>query len=61
MNDVVQRAATVILMTAFAIIVIGTVLIPAVAAHLFTWRWLFVYPATLAILIGASAAARRSK
>ena len=46
-----QAALTTILIIVFAIIAIGTTLIPALLAYLYYWQWLLVYPVILAVIV----------
>lgn len=46
-----QAALTTILIIVFAIIAIGTALIPALLAYLYYWQWLLVYPVILAVIV----------
>lgn len=47
----IEKAVLVTLVVAFAIICIGTVSIPVVLAIIYTWKWLFAYPALLILLL----------
>ena len=46
-----QSAIVAIIVIAFSIVVIGTMVIPAVAAYLFGWYWILCYPVLLVFLI----------
>lgn len=46
-----EQIALYIVLTAFAVICIGTVLIPAVLAVIYTWQWLLIYPVLLVLFM----------
>lgn len=48
-----------ILVLAFAVIVIGTALIPAILAYVFGWQMLMIYPALLVFIVVLSLVLRR--
>ena len=55
-----QAALTTILIIVFAIIAIGTVLIPAVLAYLYYWQWLLVYPIILTAIVIKAMSGRKT-
>ena len=46
-----QKQIEGIVITAFELVVLGTLAIPAVLAYIYTWAWLLIYPALLALLM----------
>lgn len=46
-----QTAILKIIIAVFALLVIGTMALPAVIAYLYGWQWLTIYPALLVLLI----------
>ena len=59
-NSQIERAIAFIILAAFAVVLIGTALIPAAMALSYGWRWLLIYPALLVLLI-VCASARQKK
>lgn len=55
-----QAALTTILIIVFAIIAIGTALIPALLAYLYYWQWLLVYPVILAVIVIKAMSGRKN-
>lgn len=55
-----QAALTTILIIVFAIISIGTALIPALLAYLYYWQWLLVYPVILAVIVIKAMSGRKN-
>ena len=54
-NERIQKAATGIVLIAFAVVTIGTALIPALLAYILCWKWVFAYPVLfVAALLAAS-------
>ncbi len=50
-SDKFTKVAVFILIAVFSVICIGTVLIPALVAHLYGWQWLLLYPAMLILFL----------
>ena len=46
-----QKQIEGIVITAFELVVLGTLAIPAVLAYIDAWAWLLIYPALLALLV----------
>ena len=46
-----QKQIENVAISAFAVIVLGTLAIPAVLAYIYAWAWLLIYPALLALLV----------
>ena len=46
-----QKQLEILAVVVFAVIVLGTLAIPAVLAYIYTWAWLLIYPALLALLV----------
>ena len=46
-----EQIALYIVLVAFAVICIGTVIIPAVLAVIYTWQWLLIYPVLLVLFM----------
>ena len=46
-----QKQIENVAISAFAVIVLGTLAIPAVLAYIYAWAWLLIYPTLLALLV----------
>lgn len=50
-SKTVEKAIQFIVITAIALIILGTISIPIILAISYGWAWLLLYPATLIVLI----------
>ncbi len=54
------KAATGILIAVFTILIVGTLIIPAIVAYLYSrWQFLLIYPALLVLLFIFAAISRK--
>ena len=59
-NTDYTKAAAVILIAAFTIIIVGTMLIPAIVAYLYNrWPFMLIYPGLLVLLMIYAALTRK--
>lgn len=54
MNEQATQIATKIVLTGFALIVLGSCAVPAILAYVLNWRYILIYPAVLALIFVAA-------
>lgn len=58
-QEKIAEVATWIVLTGFALIVLGSCAVPAIMAYMLDWRYMLVYPAVLALIILVSSTKRK--
>lgn len=58
-QEKITEVATKIVLTGFALIVLGSCAVPAVLACVLNWRYILIYPIVLALILTAASTSKR--
>lgn len=59
MDERATQIANRIVLTGFALIVLGSCAVPAIMAYMLDWRYMLAYPAVLALILTAASFTKR--